>query len=110
MSNIVALKTATVPAGSFLTVKEYAAPGALRVVLGKIDWPSAPSEWVIAIRAPGAPDMGIATGPWPEGNTEHEANVASLYIRLAQATLEIAKSRIAALTGDTSSDAPESVA
>ena len=110
MGEVVALRTVTAPAGTFTTIDEFPAPGDLSVVLGRIEWPEAASEWVIAIRAPGAPDMGIARGPWPEGDVTDESNVASLYIRLAQATLEIARTRVPALTAGSEMSAIDGVA
>lgn len=110
MGEVVSLKPATVPAPTFLTVSDCAGPGDLRVVLGKADWPDGSTHWVIVIRAPGAPDLGVADGPWPECDIEDESEVAALYMRLVQATLQIARTRVPALTAGAPPDQPEGVA
>lgn len=111
MGEVVALKTATAPAGTFTTLEVFPAVGSLRIILGRMDWPDCPSEWAIVIRAPGAPDMGIAKGSLPEGGADDDAcMVAGHYIDLAKAALEVARIRIPALTANAPPTEPKGAA
>ena len=107
MGEVVSLKSAVATTATFQSVLEYPATGALSVVLGKATWPDRPPEWIMAVRAPGAPDMMIASGPWPEGwPDEAWGEPLAIHVNLALAVLAIARKRLPALTTDGGPDAP----
>lgn len=91
-----------------MAIAEFPATGQLRVVCGKAGADDEDPQFEVRVRAPGAPDMVICSGPWPEGEPDEEwRNQIGTWIELIRASLRVAAARVPALTAVDVPPAPD---